>query len=482
MSVTGARSQEATIAVTRAGTVYHSPAALLDVGLGNLSGLARSINRGGGWEKVAANPSTTPDPFDLQNCYCDPDLYVDPTTNRIYWFSEDNFYCGGNLNWSDDDGKTWKRTTQFGCPTTQDYINVWTAPPVTSTTTGYPNVVYLCTQGPVIAGGPSRACVKSLDGGLTALPVGSSGGTGIMPPPSLPGCSSYPITAGHQAAGDSKGVIYHAIALCGRPGVAISRDEGSTWEYAYADTGAATGTPGSEGGLGSVGMALDDAGVLYVGWIDAARRLKIAASTTSGRTWRAPIVYTPKGIGAESKLALAARKHGHVAVAYWGGPTAGGAVSGYLSESFDALETKPVIYSAPVNDPKRPLCAASSCNTLNTNFGNRLDYIDATFAPDGTPWAAFVADCGFFDNCASQSPQQPSSVLGVAGSLRLVTLPKTNPTGSKPPTATTPRAGNSGSGALPATGMPSAVVLFALPLIGAGLVGIAWLRRRRPIG
>jgi hypothetical protein len=417
----GMRSQESSLVVSKSGAIWVSPAENSNA----VVGLAKSSDRGQRWQFVDAAPPGPHTGTPLDNCFCDPALYVDPTTNRIFFFSEDTFYCGGNLNYSDDDGRSWNRTERFGCPATQDYDTFVTAPPVTSKTTGYPNILYFCSQGPLIAAGPTRECVKSLDGGLTSAPVGSSGGSGLLPAPNLPSCSQYPLHQGHSMAAGSDGSIYLPVSFCSDAAVAISRDEGDTWKY--VQVGAADG-----GSLGNTSIAADRAGNLFLVWLDGNRRIWLAHSSDRGVHWSKPVSVAPAGVYGESKVAVAASGRGHVAVAYYGtrSTTPGGASSGYITETFNGLAEKPTYWSAAVNNPKHPLCEAYDasgmwklCNTAANNFANRIDYIGIAFGSDGTPWAAFIAECSYLHNCAQQANASPTegTDTAVVGSLQVPT-------------------------------------------------------------
>lgn len=413
LSLTGMAAQEATIVVSGRGTVFYSPASVARNPLALPAGLAQSSDGGRSWVLNDASPGDATAVSNVQNCFCDPTVLLDRQTGRLFWFSEDNFYCGGNLNVSDDDGRTWRRTSQFGCPTTQDYDVLWVGKPVQSKTVGYPNILYFCSQGPVIAAGPTRGCVKSLDGGLTSVPVGSTGGTGLLPPPSGGQCSQYPVSAGHEAASGPDGSIYLPVVACSTPAVAISRDEGSTWRYVFLASVA-----GGAGGLGGQTVAVDDAGTVYAGYIDAARRPLLRISHDAGRSFGRPLDLAPAGVGAEAKIAAAATTTGQVAVAFWGSRTAGGPVSGYLAASHNGGATSPTFYTAAVNAPGRPLCSSSSCMSSSPSAGNRIDYLGAAVAPDGTAWGSFVADCAYVGTCDTIDTFGPSAVVGAAGSLQ----------------------------------------------------------------
>ncbi|MCU1603038.1 MAG: hypothetical protein JWO22_3747 [Frankiales bacterium] len=476
---TGMLSQESSVAFSRSGALWYSPAvrpggnALTDVGL------ARGTDAGRSWSWVDAAPTGVPDA--LQNCFCDPALHIDSDTNRIFFFSEDQGFCGGNLSWSDDEGRTWERSTAFGCPVSQDYDVLVTAPPDTSKTTGYRDLLYFCSQGPLIAAGPSRSCVVSTDGGRTARPTGASGGTGLLPAPDLPTCSQLPLTAGHSAVGARDGSVYLPVAFCSDAAVAISRDEGTSWTYVRV------GSTGGSSALGSDSLAQDEAGNLYLAWIDARRKVLLATSRDRGLHWTTPVTVTPPGIGGESRVAVAGGRRGQVTVAYYGSPRAGGAVTGYLSESLDGLSSRPTFHTGAVRVDHQPLCAAydpsgafALCNSASFSAGNRVDYIGAAYDARHRPWASFAAECRPSLHCVAGSPDLPvdSTVMGVVGTLQYpaASLVGSPPTVPRPPTAGAPHH----LPGLAATGASRALALVALCLIaGTAVVLRRWRSLKR---
>ncbi|MCA1676800.1 MAG: glycoside hydrolase, partial [Actinobacteria bacterium] len=70
----------------------------------------------------------------------DPMLHVDPDTGRVFTVDLQIVECH-TVSFSDDDGDSW--TTSEACGVA-DHQTVFTGPPVTSPTIGYPNIVYDC--------------------------------------------------------------------------------------------------------------------------------------------------------------------------------------------------------------------------------------------------------------------------------------------------------------------------------------------------
>ena len=70
----------------------------------------------------------------------------------------------------------------------------------------------------------------------------------------------------------------------------------------------------------------------------------------------------------------------------------------YISVTRDATNPNPTFYGAHINPTDAPMISVSAPG---------LDYIDVDIGPDGTPWAAFYANC-------PQNPA-PSSYCAQAG-------------------------------------------------------------------
>jgi len=152
------------------------------------------------------------------------------------------------VSFTDDQGLTWTSADPV-CDADADRPRVITSVPVTSSPTGYPSLVHLCYFHSSADG---QSCLRSLDGGRTFRPTGE-----IAPD----GCDSGVSGAlfGHLAT-DHTGALYLARMSCRRPVVAISRDEGATWDEH------AIGPPGWNG-YGETAVAVDEDGVVYGLWI-----------------------------------------------------------------------------------------------------------------------------------------------------------------------------------------------------------------------
>jgi hypothetical protein len=116
------------------------------------------------------------------------------------------------------------------------------------------------------------------------------------------------------------------------------------------------------------------------------------------------------------------------------GPYAGATWNGYLTEIDNAFGSAPVLQTATVNDPRRPLFTGG-CSP-DASCKATLDFIDAKFAPDGTAWGVFVDDCAWkrqFTPLFNPDASQCADGVGEGVFGRLVPAPKTVALAPAPP-------------------------------------------------
>jgi hypothetical protein len=429
------RTSEVSIVITNPGSILFQPV-FPEAGLP--IGLIRSVDRGGSWDFILRSPVGT-QPITA----IDQNLWVDRDTGRVFWIRLDDnpIPFPSRLDRSDDDGKTWFASGQpcpnrafgpLGCSKPQ----VFTGPPPQSLKhlmQGYPNVVYVCGGG--LNTNP-LACQKSLDGGNTFGPAVT------LPAPAGVSCVLYTSLALNGVVGRD-GTVYVPFTPCQRPYIAISHDEGNTWQLILvADTLTLGG--------GELSLGMDMQGKLYAAWVGFTDRLPyLAISRDGGLHWGTPLMIGAPGIKEAALPGLVAGKRGQVAVTYLGsenppGPPFPPSCSGfslscpgyqnetwstYITESWNALDRQPLFWSATLNDPSQPTwygCTPSftgfatapgsgGCNSLHSSAGpaggGRMDYYGATIAQDGTAWV------GFFQQCpdglpVSGNPNCPSTLTG----------------------------------------------------------------------
>ena len=399
---------EPTLGFTRDGTVFVTassgcvtscagqPQMLETVGPGGRA-VYSSADQGKTWKDVSPGESgVSPHVVSL-----DPYVLVDSTKDGERVFDVDLNLACSELSFSDNKGETWI-TNPIACgEPVNDHQTLFTGVPVTSPTILYPKIVYYCFNHPAVT-----KCNKSLNGGLSFVTT-----TDILGPDGAD-CSGL---NGHGVT-DSKGVIYLPIESCGVPTVAISKDEGSSWSVVRVSKGKAeTGADPS--------VAVDAKGNLYYLYVDTNRMPQLVTSKDGGKTWSAPVMVAAPGVTATNLATLDVGAPGKVGIAYYGTTDkekTTGFWSGYLASGVDVLGSKPLFYSAVVNNPKNPLkskgCGPGRC-------GRVLDFIDVEISPtDGQPWGAYVDACA--KECEATGKESFADNEGLVG--RLVGGPNLN--------------------------------------------------------
>jgi hypothetical protein len=414
---TGVDSAEPTIGIASDGTVFHYPAALIDRDLPStpavrfLTGVAVSYNEGADWRVLIPTLGPT---VPTHQVSLDPYFYLDPATDRI--FADDLFSPNCSvLSISDDLGQTWTNTVG-GCSET-DHQTIFAGPPVTSTTVGYPNILYRCSINYVALDGGSTAstCTKSLDGGLTSVPTGEP--LYVTDPDDLPDICSGGV--GHGTAGPD-GTIYIPKGTCDETMLFFSHDEGATWESTQvSDIDMAAGE--HDGGVG-----VDPDGNVYYFWIGADRLPYLAVSLDGGASFGEARMVGPPGLKQAHLPAAQAGGVGKVAFAYFGSFDAPSLEdvsdnSDYaqttwhqmVGMSADALADDPTFLTAYANPPDDPI-AVGACNTVRCNQAVK-DFIHLEIGPDGTPWVATVDGC--IAACARGESMENDGREGAVGRL-----------------------------------------------------------------
>ncbi|MFN2626892.1 MAG: sialidase family protein [Mycobacteriales bacterium] len=359
----------------------------------------------------------------------DPYLFVDPDTGRV--FHNDLIFPCQQTTTSDDRGESWSEAVA-NCDQA-DHQTLFAGPPPAGGVTpiGYRNVVYDCAANGGALAGPSStttSCDKSLDGGRTFVPTGS--------PPYMVDPVRYQEAfcdgvTGHGVVGDD-GTVYLPRGHCGQPFVAISRDEGATWQRVQV---AANGIDSGGSGVGpqvdadhEAAISVDARGNLYYLWVAHDYKPYLAVSRDHGAHWSRPLMVAPPGVRESALPSIAVAPHaqpGHVALAFMGAtdtpakpyPRDDGHYgrvtwNGYIVETVDALAKNPTFYGAPINDPLDPLvkgmCAPVRCQA-------EYDFIDVQVSRAGQPWAVFIDAC-LGEKCGALGE---SVVATVSGGLKL---------------------------------------------------------------
>ncbi len=389
---TGLPSGEPTIAITKKGELFFPS---IDVNRANHVEVLRSSDKGKSWEIVSPRIG----PANAHPVSLDPYVYADPDTNRI--FNIDLTVACSLLSFSDDKGETWI-TNPLACGRpVNDHQTLFGGPPAVSPTVRYPNILYYCWNDVA-----SSSCSKSLDGGLTFHPTGSPAFTGVQPSAAeedepAPFCGGL---HGHGVVGRD-GTVYIPKESCLQPWLAISRDEGRTWENLKVSNISAGD------GILDPSVDVDKKGNIYYVWTGGDRRIYYTSSTDGGKTWNKATVVSPPGVHEANLATLDAGGVGKVAIAFMGSanskwrhdcakkqqscPDSSDYMettwNGYVTTTTDGLAEDPVFLSTPVNPPNDPIararCGPGRCGLV-------FDFIDVVIAPDGSPYATFVDACG----------------------------------------------------------------------------------------
>lgn len=353
--------------------------------------VVRSTNEGHTWKKVSPMIAGAP----AQPLSLDPMLHLDKDTDRVFTNNIPPDVTCQTLSFSDDAGESWTNTGICGH---FDHQNIFSGPPPEGgdQPTGYENVVYYCAInfGALAGSSAGSTCGRSLDGGLTWLHSGEPAFLTRTDQNNdgLPWCDG---AVGHGFV-DGRGTVYLPRVWCGEPYVAISHDEGFTWDQVKVTDMA--------GVAHEAGVVADAQGNIYYVWIADDRLPYLTISRDAGKTWGEPMMIGPPGLKRASLAAIDIGATGKIATVYMGSTSPGKKQekwtwNGYITMTANALATRPTFYTSSVNTPKDPFtiqsCGTTRCATLG-------DFFDVTIAPDGTPWAAFVDGCKAPKDCITE--------------------------------------------------------------------------------
>lgn len=385
----GHTSLEPTIEIAPSGAIFVSAASWTQtpgIRAGGATEIVRSDDRAETWSFV------TPRVGDVnrQHVTLDPYVYVDDIDGENFRvFTIDLTVACSYLSFSDDGGESWI-TNPLACGRpVNDHQTLFSGPPVSSTTVNYPNILYYCWNDVA-----TSSCSKSLDGGLTFHPTGAPAFRGNDDGEGGGFCGGL---HGHGVvAGD--GTVYLPREYCGRPYLAISKDEGVSW------TNVRVSKIGANGGS-DTSVAVDKKGNVYYLFIGEDRLPYLTVSRNGGERWSKEILVAPPGLKEANLPSIDARGVGKIALVYYGStnspwkpcsedcPTLDYTKTtwnGYLTISANAFKKNPLFYTGLANHPRDPLvrqrCGPGRCH-------NVLDFVDVSIGPDGIAYGAFVDSC-----------------------------------------------------------------------------------------
>lgn len=396
---------EPAIGVTSDGTVMIGPGQE-SFSTTSAVGVLRTRDQGATWDLIYPDLEGVP----THQTTLDPYLFTDPMTDRT-WAEDLSPAVNVAVNsWTDDGGESW--TNGYAGGMQFDHVTVFTGPPVSSPTLGYPNIVYRCSiSGGALAGASTLiVCQRSLDGGLTWLPHGEPAYTflqqavaDVIPTVETPLLQPCWSGNGHGAT-DAQGRVYLPRGHCGQPFLAWSDDEGMTWTRTQvSDLGVTCAPPsGANGAIceHDAGFGIDADGTLYFAWVAFDHLLYLTRSTDEGLTWDTPRVVSAPGMNEVTHVQLAAGAAGKIALVYYatkngpGVPWADGyeetTWDAYMAVSYDASSDDATFATVQLNDVGDPMvrhqCGPVRCDGI-------YDYIDLRIGPDGAPWAPLVDAC-----------------------------------------------------------------------------------------
>ena len=394
----GGHALEPTLGLDDEGSIFYAAAGFNQYGLAGTT-ILRSDNGGENWKVTSPRVLGQ----DVHPVSLDPYVWVDDhgkNDERI--FTIDLTLACSYMSFSDDDGATWT-TNPLACGRpVNDHQTLFSGPPATSTTTVYPNVLYYCWNDVA-----SSACSKSIDGGVSWHPTGTPAYEGYEPGSQDPGfygqsgfCGGL---HGHGAVGPD-GTVYLPREFCGTPMLAISHDEGLTWDRVKVSDVRSISQP--KEGAGHPSVALDEKGNIYYTWIASGNRLPyMSVSTNGGKKWSKPVMIGAPGLKETNLPQIDARGAGKIAFVYYGSTNSPyqkctdkcdatkykkTTWNAYIGLSVNALDANPTFYTGIVNDPADPLvraeCGPGRCQQV-------FDFIDVEIGRDGIPYGAFVDSC-----------------------------------------------------------------------------------------
>lgn len=402
-SYTGRGTGEVSTAVDSKGTVYMAPV-YSDRGLGVL----RSKDSGVTWDEVIPLLSDGSPHVRIQ-----PNMVIDPKTDRIFFYTGRSSFAtltikqGFDLSYSDNGGNTWATSSiENGAI---DWTKLLMGPPTTGMrSTGYPHNLYAIGPTPIstpaiIVNPKEQVAMKSTDGGQTWAKVGAFS---IVAKDNGCPASEY-ILWGDGVVG-ADGAIYIGGRHCNQFGVAVSRDEGKTWAVTDVPGGTlidykfVTNVPFDPNYIMPTPLAIDSAGNLYAIWPDNKDLLRLSVSKDKGKTWSKPVVVSDPKVKAVIYPAIAVKKPGQIALAYYGSPDRR-QFNGHMAESTNALSSVPVFKSQTINDPAEPLHPQYfDVGYLWMFLGGDLnEIVHIRYAPNGDLFTAFTKDMCPLSNCGA---------------------------------------------------------------------------------
>lgn len=329
----------------------------------------------------------------------DPILFTDHVTGRTF---ESQLAGKTALTcYTDNDGQTWTPTSGSGINSGVDHQTIGGGPfsaaaPGPLPVSSYPNAVYYCSQDIADA-----SCAVSRDGGLT---YGAA-----VPMYTLTQCGGL---HGHVKVAPD-GTVYVPNKGCGGyQGVAVSTDNGTTWQVRTNPYS----TPGSSDP--SVGIGAN--GTVYMGYQNSDGTARIAVSHDKGQTWLYDQnVGAALGIKNSVFPAVVAGDDNRAAFAFLGTTTGGnyqdqanftGVWHLYVATTYDGGQSWVTVDATPT-DPVQKGSICTGGTTCGTDR-NLLDFMDVTIDKSGRVLVGYADGCT--GACATGGPQNYDAYATIA--------------------------------------------------------------------
>ncbi len=390
LSVDGRDAREPTVAVDSQGILYYAArdysGGTLPPATSTQTPIMRSDDGGHTWTDVSPRLITGDREPPRSG---DPMVITDPWTDRLFQIELYDLVCNW-LVFSDDSGDSWTSNAK-GCGSlVVDHQTITAGPPRVTPLPSeglYPNMVYVCVNQ--IA---DSHCARSLDGGLTLATFHI-----VYPgvdPETQNLCGGI---HGHALVGPD-GAVYLPREYCGRPYVARSIDDGITWELMDVTGGGMAATSGDPN------MAFDAAGNLYYTWMgptfaDQGVWMAVGKSGEgSSWGWQTPSRISHPSFTYANHVSITAGDEGRIGFVYlattdvpinddWSNVT----WDAYMAVSVDAANAGPATVMHVKVNPDGDAVYRGDCR--NIRCGYIREFLDATVAPDGSFWGAFVDAC-----------------------------------------------------------------------------------------
>lgn len=349
-------------------------------------------------------PSTWKDvtPVTSQESF-DPILFSDHQTNRTFVSHLLLLPGVGASSFTDDDGTNWTPSQGAGFGSGFDHQTLGGGPfhaPVPPLP-GYRNAVYYCSQDVAFAN-----CAMSVDGGLTfgpAVPMY------VLASPDTATVGQCEGLHGHVKVGPD-GTVYVPNAVCvgevnpNENGIAVSEDNGATWTVRTIR--------GTAGGGSDPSVAVDDGGLLYLGFVNEDKFPAVAVSADKGRSWtKVYDVGAMAGVKNAVFPAMVAGSAGRAAMAFYGTTEAGdvhdfnskGVWHLYVAHTYDGGAHWITVDATP-NDPiQRGGIFLGGGAQIHRNL---LDFFGADLDRFGR------MTIGYADGCIGPCAQSPDDARG----------------------------------------------------------------------